>query len=61
MEIIYALDCLVITKSGLDETYTFHVSRLPALTGSAGAVLELADAIYRAEGLQLPQRVEERE
>ena len=57
MEIIYAKDCLVVTKSDVDGTYQFHFNRIPLLMASAEGMKELADAIYKTEGSESGQDI----
>ena len=65
MEEIFERGNMVITKSPVNKNYTWHISRFPAMKSDPEGMIELADAIYEAEGVDLRAEVarltEERE
>lgn len=53
MKIIYQHNDFIVTKSPVKKAYMFHAGRIPVLTASPPGAIELADAIYKAEGVDL--------
>jgi hypothetical protein len=49
MKIIYNSGLLTVTKSSIDDKYTFHANRMPILITTAEGALELAEAIIKEE------------
>lgn len=57
MEEIFERGNMVITKSPVNKNYTWHISRFPAMKSDPEGMIELADAIYKAEGVDLRAEV----
>ena len=53
MKEIFERGNMVITKSMVNKKYTWHVSRVPVMRADPEGMIELADAIYGAEGIDL--------
>lgn len=50
MKEIFEKGNLVITKNDVDDKYRWHVNRVPVMNAEPEGMIELADAIYKAEG-----------
>ena len=53
MKEIFERGNMVITRSPVSKNYTWHISRFPAMKSDPEGMIELADAIYKAEGIDL--------